>query len=64
MQTLLGKSIIASISLLYSCNLLAHPNHLFEIQNEVAHSHSGIEYLLVFTAISIAGIIIVIKKRK
>ena len=62
MRSLLSKLTIYSIALFYSCNAFAHPNHLFEIQNEIAHSHAGIEYLIVF--ISILGLVLAYNKFK
>ena len=56
--------IISLATLFYSCNLIAHPGHGLDIQNQITHSHTGIEYLIVFSLISIALLALATKKSK
>lgn len=64
MKTVLGISIMFSSSLLFTSGVLAHPHHPDSVHSHIAHSHSGIDYLLIFTVISIIGLILAINKFK
>ncbi|MEM7304430.1 MAG: hypothetical protein AAF372_02760 [Pseudomonadota bacterium] len=64
MNTLLGKLFLCSSIFFLTSSAIAHPNHLFEIQNEVAHSHSGIEYFVVMVIVSVIGLILIRNKFK
>ena len=64
MKTVLGIFMMFSSSLIFTNGVLAHPHHPDSIHNHLAHSHSGIEYLLIFTVISIIGLILAINKFK
>ena len=64
MKTMLGKLLIFSSSLLFTGGALAHPHHPDSIHAHIAHSHSGIEYLVIFSILSLLGLIIAWNKFK
>jgi hypothetical protein len=64
MKKALGKLLLFSSSLLLTGGVIAHPHHPDSIHHQTAHSHSGIEYLVIFTILCLIGLIIAINRNK
>jgi hypothetical protein len=64
MKKALGILLLLSSSLILTGGAIAHPHHPDSIYHQAAHSHSGIEYLVIFTLLCLIGLIIAINKNK
>ena len=64
MKKALGKLLLFSSPLLVTGEALAHPDHSLGIHQHIAHSHSGIEYLVIVTLLGLVGLLIAIDRFK